>query len=500
MTARPPEERVPSSTAGMAEPPEDVASFVRDALADFRRRNAVVIGWLRIGLNASLLCLFAWAAHAGLGPWYATGVVTRSVVVAGSVAVLACLRRGRGIAAAIAAGVGLDFASLIVAGWRVTHAPASSSAIGHGILLAVAELVLLSGALVLRETTLAALALAVCAAAVAWSFASFSWPIALSSALAVTVFGIFVVWAARRVVRLAVEQSLQSYRAQLLRAHRDELDVTNRRLERSNREILDAQRQAELLTQLLVHDLKNPLAVVLASLEAVHEAIAREPRLSEARGDLEIARGEASRLSGMIGDILLVSRLERGELRGQLAAVRVVDVMGALASATRVRTTASRVLLEVDADEGLVAWVDASLLRRLLENLLSNALRFTPAGGRIQLVARAQGGSLLLAVRNSGAPVTATARAQLFQKYAVHGELEPQNCGLGLYLCRLVAEAHHGRIALADREGWNVSFEVELPLAPGAAPDAGAGTASGIAPFDARLPRSSRRTMDDPLP
>jgi two-component system, OmpR family, heavy metal sensor histidine kinase CusS len=492
---------VPSPAAPPSTPQPDVRSFVNDALVEFRRRNAVAIAWLRISLAAMLLGLFASLVRARGGSWYVTTMTVRAAFLAGAIAVLVGLWRRRAFPFVVAAGVVLDFASLVVGGWRVMHAPTGASAIGQGIMLAVAELVLLSGGLVLSEASLRIFALAICAAVGAWSLGGgFSWPFAVASAMTVTSFALAVLWAGRRFVRLAMEGSLQAYAAQLLRAHRDEVEATNRRLERSNREILEAQAQAEMLTQLIVHDLKNPLAAVLTNLGLVHEAVADHPELGTAVEDLGIARAEAQRLSGMIGDLLLVSRLERGELKGQLAPVRVADVLEAVGKAAGGRSSARDVRIAVDVPAGLVAWIDASLVRRLVENLVSNALRYTTSDGRIELSARLEGDRLLLAVRNTGTPVSPAARAQLFRKYATHGPLEPQNCGLGLYLCRLVAEAHHGRIALADRDGWNVSFEVELPMSPRGDPPDPPGREEGSGrPFDDRIASSRWRVQRDPF-
>jgi signal transduction histidine kinase len=137
-----------------------------------------------------------------------------------------------------------------------------------------------------------------------------------------------------------------------------------------------------------------------------------------------------------------------------------------VARATAIRAQAREIRVDVTAPEELVALLDASLARRMLENLLANALRHAAGGGRVELAAGAERDRLCLAVRNTGEPVPPAARSRLFQKYATLGKDHAQRSGLGLYLCRLVAEAHGGSIALVEREGWNVSFEAELPLAP----------------------------------
>jgi signal transduction histidine kinase len=137
-----------------------------------------------------------------------------------------------------------------------------------------------------------------------------------------------------------------------------------------------------------------------------------------------------------------------------------------VARAASLRAADREVTVEVEADPDLMAPLDLDLARRLLENLAGNALRFVDRGGRVELAAWSDGAALVLAVRNTGPVVPEAVRPHLFQKHAT-GELRQlHNAGLGLYLCRLVAEAHGGRMALADTPGWPVAFEARLPLPP----------------------------------
>ena len=105
------------------------------------------------------------------------------------------------------------------------------------------------------------------------------------------------------------------------------------------------------------------------------------------------------------------------------------------------------------------------MIHRFFDNLVLNALDFVRPGGRIEVAARQEGAELLLVVRNTGDPVPEAARARLFQKGAVErGPRQKHNLGLGLYLCRLVAVAHDGSVALRDEPGWTTSFVARLPV------------------------------------
>jgi signal transduction histidine kinase len=244
-------------------------------------------------------------------------------------------------------------------------------------------------------------------------------------------------------------------------------------LESSHRRLLGERERAECLVQLLVHDLRNPLATVLANVRLVQEALTGAPGRAEDVEFLRIAAAEAARLSSMIGDLLLLPRLEGGSLEGRLSAIEVRPLLEDVARAISMRSRAKGVRVEVAAPAELVALLDRSLARRLLENLVANALRHTPRSGRIELSAEVDGDRLRLAVRNTGDPIPASAHGLLFQKYATLGPGDEHRTGLGLYLCRLVAETHGGSIALVAREGWSVSFEADLPLASERAAAAG---------------------------
>jgi signal transduction histidine kinase len=265
--------------------------------------------------------------------------------------------------------------------------------------------------------------------------------------------------------QLAVGPALEAHALRRLLQAQAGLAAGNERRERSSPEPRDLVRErAEDLAELVVHDLKNPLAVVLSNVTVALDAVARIPGLAEEREALYVAQVEAVRLSGMIGDLLVLPRLEQGELGGHFATERIRDLLEAIARATELRAAANDLRLVVEAPPELVAWIDAFLVRRMVENLVSNALRHASRGGRVELSAQVDGGRLRLAVRNDGPGIAAEIRPRLFEKYATHGPGDHQNSGLGLYLCRVVAELHGGRIGLVEREGWSVSFEAELPL------------------------------------
>lgn len=442
-------------------------------MAEVRWRNGLSIAWLRIGLRTTTLALWLHAALGGGSPlvaepaYWAAAAVNAGHLLLGGLA-LALLRRRWRTPHVLLAMSAVDVAVVAFAAWRTP--PGDGASIGF--LMGAMELMLLFAGLVLPRRQAGWLAAAATAFLVAVG-ARLDLDPAFVRAVAVTLgaFSVAVTWAGTRMAELAARRALDDYTGSLVRAHRDELSRANQEIAAQRDRVLAAQAEAETLAKLIVHDLKNPLAALLQFASLADSRLAdlpQGPAVAEAREDLRLAAEEGQRLSGMVGDLLLVSRLEHRAMVPRLQATPVAALLGQVARAVEHRAADRRVSVAVVADPDLMPRLDLDLARRLLENLAGNALRFVDRGGRIELAAWETEGAFTLAVRNTGPPVPEAVRPHLFQKHAP-GELRQlHNTGLGLYLCRLVAEAHGGEVRLADTPGWPVSFEARLPQPPAA--------------------------------
>jgi two-component system heavy metal sensor histidine kinase CusS len=280
------------------------------------------------------------------------------------------------------------------------------------------------------------------------------------------------VWSARRIEELvertvAEEVSLRvaTERSEKLEAANEALEAAKAEVESKHAALLAAQREAESLSRLLVHDLKGPLTTILCYTGLVEEELKKNPELGFLIEDLKVADDAGQRMIDMIGDLLSIGRLEKQKLILDEANIDVTGLLREVARANEAGAKQKGIEVRVASPGAIHARIDRELARRMLENLLGNAMRFLPRGGTLELAATLDGTQLRLAVRNDGPVIPEAVRATLFERFGQGEQRRGHNAGLGLYFCKLAAEAHGGCIGLEDVPGWNVSFAADFPHA-----------------------------------
>jgi signal transduction histidine kinase len=234
------------------------------------------------------------------------------------------------------------------------------------------------------------------------------------------------------------------------------------RQERVIRQQLEALSQLQALkddlTALLVHDLRNPLTAVKSALQLL------EPVVPPADRDLILlGKNALNRVLEGVGDLLKVRMLEQGELQLERSTLDPAALAREVAETLRAAALDGNVEVTVIAPGGLTVQADAKLLKRALENLLINAFRHTKKTVDIELSRR--GEQLVIAVSDRGSGVPDFLKGELFDMF---GSVKLKNSGgrrghgLGLYLVRLVAQAHGGDVKVTDREGGGASFVMSL--------------------------------------
>ena len=237
---------------------------------------------------------------------------------------------------------------------------------------------------------------------------------------------------------------------------------------RSQRDALVvAQGQKEELMALVVHDLKNPLTPMLGNVQFLERTPQLGPDQREALRDIGQA---AVSMHRMVLNLLDISKSEDGTLAPRLAPLEVGALFEELRSTFGRSAAARNVTIEAAGPlEKIVMQADADLFRRLLENLLDNAIRHSPSGGTVRLEGVVEGGRTELGVRDQGPGVPEEHRARVFEKYfqidrGAAAVATRAGRGLGLAFCCLAAEAHGGRIWVEESPPRGSVFRVSLPL------------------------------------
>ncbi len=238
------------------------------------------------------------------------------------------------------------------------------------------------------------------------------------------------------------------------------LQAHERELVRQNRALEELQRFRDEMSALLVHDLKNPVSIVLANLEFMLEST---HLTADEREALDDARLAAYRTLRLLANLLDVAKSDAGRLVPKRSAQSLRELMVPIADRYRRVAEPRGIRIEVVIDPGLEVSVDADLLTRVAENVLDNSLRYTPSGGRIHIDAGLRGRHVRLCIGNSGPPIPVAMREKIFDKFA-QGDtnLRRSNIGLGLYFCRLAAEAHEGSIRVEEQVELPTVFVIEL--------------------------------------
>jgi len=227
------------------------------------------------------------------------------------------------------------------------------------------------------------------------------------------------------------------------------------------KQVADLQHTKDEMLSLMVHDLRSPLSGVIAHLNLVLEDVC-EGRVRE---DLLAALRGADAIRDALEEALQIRLLEAGHLPIVRAPVNLDTLIAAAVDTLEAVGRRKRIAVSRSVEGEPVASVDGKLLRRAMENLLANALKYTPAGGDVFIAARHIGDGVQVEIGDRGPGIPAALKPGMFQKY---GSVEAKKggtrkgFGLGLYMVKLVAEGHHGDADVLDREGGGAVFRVRL--------------------------------------
>jgi len=214
----------------------------------------------------------------------------------------------------------------------------------------------------------------------------------------------------------------------------------------------------------LSHELRTPIASLKALGETLHEGAIDQPAV--ARDFVGKMNVEVDRLAQMVQEMGELSRIESGEAPLQKAAFNMADV--AARAAERLKSQADRAGLQMKLDiaPGLPSVsADEARMEQVLVNLIHNAIKFTPPGGRINISARAEGDKFIVSVSDTGVGIPEDDLPRVFERfYKADKARAGGGTGLGLAIAKHVVEAHGGRIWVESVEGRGATFSFSVPL------------------------------------
>jgi signal transduction histidine kinase len=228
---------------------------------------------------------------------------------------------------------------------------------------------------------------------------------------------------------------------------------------------LDRMRDAFVAT--VSHELRTPLTSISGFLEMMHE---EEQSLGESgRRYLDVIRRSTERLHALVEDLLLIAQIEAKRVELELAPVDVVELATGTVEVQRPAAAEKGVTVEVVADHPPLVRGDRVRLTQVLDNLVSNAVKFTNEGGSVRVHVAGNGDAVELVVADTGIGIPADEQGQLFSRFfraSTATQHAIPGTGLGLSISRALIEQHGGTIAVASRVGEGTQVTVTIPATP----------------------------------
>ncbi len=211
------------------------------------------------------------------------------------------------------------------------------------------------------------------------------------------------------------------------------------------------------------HELRAPLSAVGGFITLLVDGLAGEVTPAQ-REYLELAQHNLDQLGRMIRDLLDATRAETGKLVIEPAPLDLAEVLDAAIASLRPLAETKQIALEATLPPRLAAFADAQRVQQVVTNLVDNAVKFTPAGGRVAVVADAEGDEVRVSVADTGAGISRETAAHVFER--LYQASKGRGLGLGLFISRALVERQGGRIWVESAPGGGSVFRFTLPARP----------------------------------
>ncbi len=247
------------------------------------------------------------------------------------------------------------------------------------------------------------------------------------------------------------------------------LAIANRGLEEANRKLKELDQVKSDFISVVSHELRTPLT----SIKAFAELILMKPKMDPAKRNklLNIINSETDRLSRLINDILDLTKIEAGKLSWHITKVSLADIVQTSVAGIQSLADNKSLLVKIKVPDSLPPFFgDRDRLIQVLANILSNSIKFTPSGGKIEIAARHEESprsQLVVTVSDTGVGIPAGDLELIFEKFRRSGDVltnDIQGTGLGLAITRQIVEYHGGAVWAESTMGQGSTFTFTLPL------------------------------------
>jgi signal transduction histidine kinase len=235
------------------------------------------------------------------------------------------------------------------------------------------------------------------------------------------------------------------------------------------RDISDRRRAEQLKDEFLAlvsHELRTPLSSIVAHIEILLDEEVNDKAVR--RQFMEVIDRNSTRLERLVGDLLFVAQLESANLAISMEEVDIVAVVAESVEAATPRAQQSKTRMElVRPDQPLILSGDSGRLGQAIDNLISNAIKYSPRGGSIEIRVTRSNDDCVIEVKDEGIGIGLDEQSHLFERFfrgSTASNLHIQGVGLGLSIVKRIVEGHDGRVTVVSMPNSGSTFTISLPL------------------------------------